>query len=180
MSIGACTNQAATTDRRRFDRTEGFAFVAALFLLVVLGAFVTFITTISLNAQSSVATSVQGVRAFEAARGGIEWATYQILDPRQAINGTVTTPPACFTSPSTPTLPGALASFSLSVTCTRYPSNGAAPNYYEEGSLRVVIYDVTSTASQGTVGASDYIERQLQARIAQCKNPNGSSPSFPC
>jgi len=159
---------------------HGFAFIAALFLLVVLGAFVAFATTISMNAQGSGAISVQGVRAYEAARAGIEWATYQILDPRQAINGTVTTPPACFASPSTPTLPGDLARFSLTVSCTRYPANGASPNYYEEGSLRTVVYEVTATATQGTLGAADYVERQLDARIEQCKNPNGSSPAYSC
>jgi len=158
----------------------GFAFIAALFLLVVLGAFVAFVTTISMNAQTAGALAVQGARAYEAAHAGIEWATYQVLDPRQAINGAVSTPPACFASPSTPALPGDLAQFSLTVTCTRYPDNAASPNYYEEGSLRTVVYDVTSTATEGTPGAADYIERQLQVRIEQCKNPSGSSPGYSC
>jgi MSHA biogenesis protein MshP len=158
----------------------GFAFIAALFLLVVLGAFVAFATTISMNAQTSYAIAVQGAKAYEAARAGVEWATYQILDPRQAINGSVTTPPACFTSPSTPSLPGDLAQFSLSVTCTRYPDNAASPNYYEEGSLRTVVYDVTSTATQGTPGTAEYVERQLQVRVEQCKNPGGASPAYSC
>lgn len=161
-------------------REGGFAFIAALFLLVVLGAFVAFATTITMNAQTSGALAVQGVRGYEAARSGVEWATYQILDPRQAINGTVTTPPPCFASPSTPTLPGDLGNFSLTVSCTRYPANGASPNYYEEGSLRTVVYDVTATASQGTPGAADYVERQLQVRIEQCKNPNGTAPAYSC
>jgi MSHA biogenesis protein MshP len=159
---------------------RGFAFIAALFLLVVLGAFVAFATSISMNAQTSGALSVQGVRAYEAARAGVEWATYQILDPRQAINGVITTPPACFASPSTPTLPGDLAKFSLTVSCTRYPGIGASPNYYEEASRRVTVYDVTSTATQGTAGAADYVERQIQVRIEQCKDPNASSPAYAC
>jgi MSHA biogenesis protein MshP len=159
---------------------EGFAFIAALFLLVVLGAFVAFATAISMNAQTSYALAVQGTRAYEAARAGVEWATYQILDPRQAINGVVTTPPVCFTSPSTPALPGDLSQFSLSVTCTRYGGNAATPSYYEEGSLRWAVYDVISTATRGTPGAADYIERQIEVRIEQCKNPNGSAPSYSC
>jgi len=161
-------------------RQGGFAFIAALFLLVVLGAFVAFVTTISMNAQSSGAIAVQGARAYEAARAGIEWATYQILDPRQAIYGAVSTPPACFATPSTPSLPGDLSQFSLTVTCNRYPANSATPNYYEEGSLRTVVYDVTATATQGTPGSAEYVERQLQVRVEQCKNPNGSSPAFSC
>ena len=158
----------------------GFAFIAALFLLVVLGAFVAFVISISMNAQSSGALAVQGARAYEAARAGVEWATYQILDPRQTINGVVTTPPACFASPSTPALPGQLGQFSLTVSCTRYPGNSASPNYYEEASLRVAVYDVTSTATQGTPGAADYVERQIQVRIEQCKDPNASAPGYVC
>jgi len=154
--------------------------MVALFLLVVLGAFVAFAMSIAMNAHTSGALSVQGARAYEAARAGVEWATYQVLDPRQAINGVITTPPPCFASPSTPTLPGDLVKFSLSVTCTRYAANGASPNYYEEGSLRTVIYDVTATASQGAPGAADYVERQIQVRIEQCKNPNGSAPAYSC
>ena len=161
-------------------RQRGFAFIAALFLLVVLGAFIAFVVSISMNAQTSGALAVQGSRAYEAARAGVEWATYQILDPRNTINGVVTTPPACFASPSTPTLPGDLGQFSLTVTCTRYPNNTATPNYYEEASLRVVVYDVTSTATQGTPGAADYVERQIEVRIEQCKNPNATAPGYAC
>jgi MSHA biogenesis protein MshP len=165
---------------RRFVGEDGFAFIAALFLLVVLGAFVGFVITISMNAQTSGALAVQGTRAYQAARAGVEWGTYQILDPRQAINGSVNTPPACFASPSTPTLPGDLGQFSLTVACTRYPDSGASPNYYEETSRRVAVYDVTATATQGTAGAADYVERQIQVRIEHCKDPNAASPAYVC
>jgi MSHA biogenesis protein MshP len=158
----------------------GFAFIAALFLLVVLGAFVAFATSISMNAQTSGALAVQGVRAYEAARAGLEWATYQILDPRTAINGVIRTPPPCFASPSSPALPGDLALFSVAVSCTRYPGNTATPNYYEEASRRVAVYDVTATATQGTPGAADYVERQIQVRIEQCKDPNAAAPGYVC
>ena len=160
--------------------SRGFAFIAALFLLVVLGAFVAFIVSISMNTQTSGALAVQGARAYEAARAGIEWATYQILDPRTAINGAITTPPDCFASPSSPTLPGDLGQFSLTVSCARYPANTASPNYYEEASLRVAVYDVIATATQGNPGAADYVERQIQVRIEQCKNPNGTRPLYAC
>jgi MSHA biogenesis protein MshP len=144
---------------------------------VVLGAFVAFVTSITMNAQTSGALAVQGARAYQAARAGVEWATYQILDPRQAINGVITTPPPCFASPSNPALPGELGQFSLTVTCARY---AGSPGYYEEGSLRIAVYDVIATATQGTAGAADYVERQIQVRIEQCKNPNGVTPGYSC
>jgi len=44
----------------------------------------------------------------------------------------------------------------------------------------VAVYDVIATATQGTPGAPDYVERQIQVRIEQCKNPNGASPLYSC
>ena len=146
----------------------------------MLGAFIAFITSMTANSQTSGALAVQGARAYEAARAGVEWATYQVLDPRTAIHGVITTPPPCLASPSNPVLPGNLGQFSLTVTCTRYPLNTAVPNYYEETALRVVVYDVTSTATQGIPGTADYVERQIQVRIEQCKNPNGTAPLYAC
>jgi len=55
-----------------------------------------------------------------------------------------------------------------------------SPNYYEETSRRVAVYDVTATATQGTAGAADYVERQIQVRIEHCKDPNAASPAYVC
>ncbi len=153
-------------------RARGFAFIAALFLLVVLGAFAAFVVSIGANAQASSAVAIQGVRAYEAANAGLEWATYQELSPTGIV-----TPPDCFASPSSVTLPAAFGGFSVSVRCVRTP---AYPNYYEEGSQRVAIYDFTATASMGTAGSAEYAERQLEARVEQCKDPYGTSPAYTC
>jgi MSHA biogenesis protein MshP len=161
-------------------RARGFAFVAALFLLVVLGGFGAFVVTMGSNAQASTTLAIQGVRAFEAANAGLEWAAYQELDPRQAIWGSVTTPPDCFASPSSPSMPAAMGGFTVSVSCTRYPAFAASPNYYEEGSQRVVIYVFTATASLGTPGAADTVERQLESRVEACRNPYATAPAYAC
>jgi hypothetical protein len=73
-----------------------------------------------------------------------------------------------------------MGGFTVSVACTRYPAYSASPNYYEEGSQRVAIYVVTATASLGTAGTADYVERQIESRIEQCKNPYASSPAYAC
>ena len=102
------------------------------------------------------------------------------LRPFSTPGAAISTPPPCFASPASPALPGNLGQFALTVTCTRYPANVALPNYCEEASLRVAVYDVISTATQGTPGAADYVERQIQVRIEQCKNPNGTAPLYAC
>lgn len=166
--------------RAALRRQGGFAFIAGIFLLVVLGAFAAYVLQISSNAQGATEQAIQAVRAYEAANSGLEWAAYQELDPNQAIWGSVTTPPDCFASPAAPALPAAMGNFTLSVTCTRYPAFTATPNYYEEGSLRVAVYLITSTASFGTAGSSSFVQRQLQSRVQQCKNPFGTAPAYSC
>lgn len=61
---------------------RGFVIVAAIFILVVLSALGAFILSISTNQQIGSALDVQGVRAYQAARAGIEWGLYRVLrDP---------------------------------------------------------------------------------------------------
>ena len=65
---------------------SGFSLVTAIFLLVILASLGAFIVTISGVQQTSSALDVQGSRAYQAARSGIEWGTYQVL---QTAAGTV-------------------------------------------------------------------------------------------
>jgi MSHA biogenesis protein MshP len=57
----------------------GFLLVTAIFLLVVLASLGAFILTISGTQQTSSALDVQGARAYQAARAGIDWASYQLI-----------------------------------------------------------------------------------------------------
>src|SRR5882762_10170052 len=102
---------------------RGFAMITAIFLLVILGSFAAFAVTFSTNTAATHAISVQGVRAYEAARTGLEWATYQVKDPNGTLAPGATNLPACFASPKTLALPAAMGSFNVQVTCTRYPAS---------------------------------------------------------
>jgi MSHA biogenesis protein MshP len=57
---------------------RGFAIVSAIFILVVLAVLGAFIVSISTNQQIGSAIDVQGVRAYQAARAGIEWGLYKV------------------------------------------------------------------------------------------------------
>jgi len=161
-------------------QARGFAFVTAIFLLLILGAFAAFVVNFVTHAHATTALAVQGARAYEVARAGIEWATYQVrLEVASAASGTINLP-ACFGSPASPALPAAFTDFNVQVNCQRYPATGAVPEFHEEGARRVVIYVLTATATSGTVGASDYVERRLEARIEKCKDPDASAPLYGC
>jgi len=59
-------------------RLRGFAILSAIFILVVLAMLGAFIMNISSSQQIGSALDVQGVRAYQAARAGIEWGVYQV------------------------------------------------------------------------------------------------------
>lgn len=159
---------------------KGFALIAAIFLLVVVAALAAFAVTIAAGAQAGSAIAVQGARAYEAARAGIEWASYQVRDPNGTLAPGATNLPDCFASPSTIALPSAMGSFTVQVSCTRHPGFGASPNYHEEGDKRSAFYVITSTAFAGVAGSADYVERRLEARIEKCKDASAAAPTYAC
>jgi MSHA biogenesis protein MshP len=177
---GGISHGSRITDHGSRHSQSAFAFITALFLLVVLAAFAAFVVGIIANASATSVLAVQGVRGWEAARAGIAWGNYQIKrEPAGGTAGT-TTLPACFGSPATVTLPAAFGDFQVSVICQRFPATGTVPDYHEEGRRRVAVFVITATATSGVPGASDYIERQLEARVEKCKDPDAAGPEFAC
>lgn len=127
---------------------RGFTIVAAIFLLVVLAALGAFVLTVSSSQHMSSAQDLQGARAYQAARSGIEWGAYQVLRNSSC-------------AASTPISPGGtLSGISVTVLCT------SAGWTYTEAGNSVTLYQLTVTASQGTLGSATYVERQLQATVA--------------
>ena len=120
-------------------RQRGFSLILALFLL--------------------------GARAYQAARGGVDWGLYELLrDPggayASACNAAVVpSPPAVQTFP----LAGALAAFSVRVQCSSTPptTEGATSG------LRAYVLQVTACNQAACPGAPGptYVERQLQATV---------------
>lgn len=159
---------------------RGFAFITAIFLLVVLASFAAFVVTLTSNAAAANATAIQGTRAYEAANAGLQWASHQIRDPNGTLAPGATNLPDCFVSPRTLALPGELAQFTVTLTCTRTPAIGATPNFHEEGDKRLALYVVFATASAGTPGTAEYVERRLETRIEKCKDAAGSAPRYAC
>lgn len=131
---------------------KGFALISAIFLLVVIAALGLFAVTISNTQQQNSVMDALGSRAYQAAKTGLEWGSYQIT------KGGVT---SCSSFPQ-PSMPAGtqLSAFTVSVTCN--------VTTHTEGSNTFSIYQLTSIATTGTVGSSNYFERQLQIAI---KNP---------
>ncbi|MBI3044754.1 MAG: hypothetical protein HYY78_18205 [Betaproteobacteria bacterium] len=169
--------------RARRRAAGGFSIVTAIFLIVVLAALGAFIVSVSGLQQSSSQLDVQGVRAYQAARAGIEWAAYQVLDPNNnqpGIGGTDNLPACPAPTTTLPSLAGSLSVFTVTVTCSDNVGAGVT-----EGNRKIATYEVVSTAcnqspcpnpSPGT----GYVERRLTAVLSKCKDPTAAAPRFAC
>ena len=161
----------------RIQLQRGFSIVTAIFLIVVLALLGVFIVSVVGIQQSSQQIDLQGVRAYQAARAGIEWAAFQVLDPNNALNpvppGTCATLPAC-PAPSTtlPALAGSLSPFTVTVTCGETATT--------EGNREIRVFAIVSTATTGTVGTPGYINRQVQATLSKCLDSTALAPRCSC
>ena len=128
---------------------KGFSLLAAIFLLIILTGLAFFLVSIATMNQVGSALDIQGSKAYQAARSGIEWGAYQALTPAS--------PPAC--PATTLTFAGTtLQDFSTAVTCTL--------SSVDEQGTTINIYQFTATACNqapcpsGSPGQG-YVERQL-------------------
>lgn len=136
---------------------SGFSIVTAIFLLVVLSALGAFIVSVSGVQHVSQVYDVQGARAYQAARAGIEWGLHQVLQGGGS----------CAASASF--VPAAIAEFTVTVGCSASASTNEG-----DPAVTVTVYSLTATACNqpaasacpGTPGAN-YVERQLQATVSR-------------
>ncbi len=151
---------------------RGFAVATAVFILVALAALAGGIVLFTAQTSVGQAMDVSGSRAYQAARAGIEWGAYQVLDPYNATatSGTAGLP-ACpgGAFPSSAFSGTVLAPYAVTVTC-------ASADYVDQ-SRKLRIYTLTSTATSGADVAT--VERQISARVPYCRDPNGSASAQP-
>ena len=161
-------------------RQAGFSVVAAIFLLVVLALLAVLIASVTGMQQASGQLDVLGVRAYQAARTGVQWGAYQVLDPGNA-------EPACGikscpASPQNlPAMAGSLSGFTVTVSCTETANT-------TEGNRNVRVFQIVATAcNQPSAGScpnaapsNEYVERQVQAVLSKCKDATAAPPRCAC
>jgi MSHA biogenesis protein MshP len=131
---------------------SGFALVTGIFLLVVLAALGAFMLFVSGLMTSAGTLDVQGSRAYQAARAGVEWGAYQALRAPPCAGATLTFPGT------------ALAPFTTSVTC--------AATLASEGGASVTVTEITATACDAPpcpnpAPGANYVERRLTVIVSR-------------
>jgi len=139
------------------NRVGGFSIVSAIFLIVVIALLGAAMARFATMQHASSTLDLQGVRAYQAAQSGIEWGLYRILAPDTAPSATL---PSCWSGSAAVALAQDLAGFSTTVSCSETSTT--------EDTQNIKTYRLTATASQGTVGAQNYVERQVEATVSRC------------
>lgn len=124
-------------------RSRGVGLVTAIFLLVVIAGLAVAMVTIFTTQQGSSALDVQGTRAYQAARAGLEWGVYKrlregscagtsliVLDDATSLRGFVVT--VVFQTAKGPDtdsgVAGTLDRCKVTATACNAPDGGACPN----------------------------------------------------
>lgn len=145
-------------------KQQGFLLPAAIFILVILAGLGAYALNITSVQQSTSLQDTQGTRAYQAARAGVEWAAYLVLNPGNT---------ALVNCPASPTTLN-VDNFVVTVTCSR------SADFNEQGSDHTIaMYDITSTANFGVVGTLNFIERQIQITVSKCLGTD-EIPNYQC
>ena len=149
---------------RMIRKSAGVALVTAIFLLVVLAGLAVAVVSLTTSQQASASQDEQGVRAYQAARAGMEWALFASLQPGGGL--------VCPTVVSFG-LPGAtLSAFTVTVSCDAaalgYGNADPALLDSTAGGIRITVTACNQPANNAcpnNAPGPDYVQRQIEAQL---------------
>ena len=137
-------------------KQQGFSAILALVLVVLLSLLGAYMATLSSISAISAAASGGSIQAWFAARSGIDWAVYQVLNLQTCtgVDGQIIS----FTS-------GGLNGFQSVISCPPETSvtEGSSPPYN--------IYSIGVTATRGNSGDATFVSRTLRVTVVDRNAP---------
>lgn len=125
-------------------------------LLAIVAVFGTALVIISTTQQAGSALDMQGVRAYYAARGGLEWGMYHVLRSGFGGCGGIDGKSVAYG--------GNLADFRVTLACTA--------STHEEADANMTVFSIVATACNDAVCPTAaapppafYVERQLRVTV---------------
>jgi MSHA biogenesis protein MshP len=132
-------------------RGAGVGLVTAIFLLVVLAGLGVAMVSLFTSQQQSSALDVQGARAYQAARAGIEWGLFRKM------RNNACDPSRSFALPDTSSLSG----FAVTVKCSSSGTGTVARWVIEATACNPPAADLGCKPTNNP----DYVERRLEVAI---------------
>lgn len=148
--------QDGRNDGAGLRQARGFSLVSAIFLLVVLAMLGVAMVAISTVQNQSSGLDVQGVRAYQAARAGIEWGLYQELQP----------PNSCVAATNIAMPAGtSLSGFTVTVTCTADTGLGLSINNWAITAVACNMPTAGACVLNTGPTSSDFVQRVVQVQF---------------
>lgn len=138
------------------ERQRGFAIVSAIFILVVLAGLAAFVVSITTTQSLTFAQDIQGARAYQAARAGIEWQIQRWL---------VTTPSATATCPGTLAVPATAGTLTFTEPGPSGFTTTVRTSLTTSGLINFCTIEATAIATGTVPGSLAYVERQVRAVV---------------
>ena len=137
---------------------QGFSLITAIFILVVLATLMPYMLNLNVIQHSTIVLNVQGARAMQAARSGLEYGVYQALSGASCSPASDTVETLTFASTET-----ALKPFSVTLNCTA--------SSHTESATTLTFYTITALAEHGAYASGaeanpDYISRRLRVTVS--------------
>ena len=128
---------------------RGFALVAALFLMVIIGLVVATMSRLAVDQSADADLALQQARAYQAARAGLEWGTNRVRATGACASGSLSM------------AGGNLAEFSVTLSCSRR-------DYTDEAGSALSLFRLEAIAANGTPGGRlNYAWRRLTATVGK-------------
>ena len=144
---------------RRLLRSAGIGLITAVFLLVVLAGLGVAAVRIFTAQQAGSSLDLDGARAYQAARAGIEWGLFQQLRNNN-----------CATTSFALPLDSVLGNFTVTVSCTRIEgppdANGGTANTTRWRIQSIACNQPSGGVCDNRPGASpDFVQRRLEVQV---------------
>lgn len=141
-------------------RQRGVSIITAIFLLLLMSVLAAAIASMVSTSAVNEAADVGGVRAYQAARAGVEWGMFQ-LDP----NAATSTLPSCASGTQT------ILGHTVTVSCSS--------SDYTEATRQIRVFRITSNAVAIGVKAPG-IEREVAVTVEKCRDSTIVVAPFDC
>jgi MSHA biogenesis protein MshP len=157
---------------RYLHKSAGLALVTAIFLLVVLAGLGVAVVSLTTSQQASSIQDLQGGRAYQAAKAGLEWGLYQALQsgggtPAANLNCANAANSYSFAMPAGTSL----SAFTVTVTCTAAAAalgDGTA-NDPTAGHFRLTAtacnQPTAANACPNPAPGNDYVQRVITSQL---------------
>ncbi len=125
----------------------GFSLIIAIFILVILSLLGTYMVNLSAVQQTTSVYALQGARAYQTAKAGIEWSI-AIIHSGASCSDINSAAALNFTG---------LDGFSVTLSCSQ--------ETYTENVNNLIVYKIKAVAGYGAYTSNDYVSRSIEISI---------------